>query len=294
MRKLTRKSLEWVESILNEKVKSAERLEGGTSSLLHLVELESYEVVLREYTNEEWLEEEPVIVSQEAKNLLEAESVDVPTPKLLGVDEKGTLAGRPSVLMSKVGGQVEVQNLNLEKLAQALVKIHGIENPNITHCYWSYNDKTSNPVVKWSKYPEKWQALFTYLKETKRPEYNESLIHRDFHPVNALWKDGEVSGIVDWPNACLGPREFDVAHCRWNLTMMYGIEAADDFLESYLNHSNMENYSYYWDLEALKNIFSEEAPSVYPGWTYFGLTDLTPALMIERMDTFLSQASRDL
>lgn len=290
----TKKTMKWTETILNEKIKSATLLEGGTSSLLHLLKTDTREVVLREYTIKEWLEEDPTVVAREAENLKEAENINIPTPKGLGVDAEGSQAGRPSVLMSKVDGKVELENLNLEKLAQALIAIHSLKEPQITHKFFSYNTEITNPEATWSAYPKKWQALFSYLKEQDSPTYKPSFIHRDFHPTNVLWKNGDVSGIVDWPNACIGPREFDIAHCRWNLAMMYGQEVADTFLEAYLKHSDLKNYSLYWDLLALKNIFEEEPPTVYQGWTHFGLTELTPEIIKQRMDAFLLIASRNI
>lgn len=294
MDKWTKKTMNWTETILNETIKSATLLEGGTSSLMHVLKTTTREVVLREYTNTQWLEEDPTVVAREAENLLEAEKITLPTPKLLGVDATGNEAGRPSVLMTKVEGEVELNNINLEKLAQALIAVHSVKEPQINHAFFSYNTDISKPEARWSAYPQMWQALFSYLKEAVQPNYKPAFIHRDFHPTNVLWKDGDVSGIVDWPNACIGPREFDIAHCRWNLAMMYGQKAADDFLEAYLKHSDLKDYSPYWDKLALKNVFSEEAPDVYAGWLHFGLKDLTAELITQRMDEFLSKASRDL
>lgn len=294
MEELTKKTLKWIETKLMEEIKDTRALEGGTSSLMHLLTMETREVILREYTNDEWLAEDPTVVSREAENLIEAEKIDLSTPELLAVDATGKFASRPSIIMSKITGKVELKGIDLEKLARALIKIHAVRNPEITHEYFSYSNHIEFPQANWSKYPKKWQALFTYLKENTPPKYEPVFIHRDFHPANILWENGEVSAIVDWPNACIGPREFDIAHCRWNLAMMYGLNAADTFLEAYLKHSDLKSYSSYWDLEALKNVFEEEPPAVYQGWTHFGLTELTPEIIAMRMDDFLLQASRDL
>ncbi|GAA0358092.1 hypothetical protein GCM10008932_08500 [Alkalibacterium iburiense] len=261
---------------------------------MHILETDTREVVLREYTNQEWLQEDPTVVAREAENLKAAEMIEIPTPKYLAVDATGREAGRPSVLMSKVEGKVELKNLNLEKLAQVLIAVHSLKDPPITHRFFSYNTDTVKPEAKWSAYPEKWQDLFAYLKEHTPPNYEPTFIHRDFHPTNVLWTNGDLSAIVDWPNACIGPREFDIAHCRWNLAMMTGQEAADGFLEAYIKQSDVKMYDTYWDLLALSNVFDEDPPAVYEGWTYYGLTELTPDLMRQRMDAFLIKASRHL
>ena len=65
------------------------------------------------------------------------------------------------------------------------------------------------------------------------PEVRECFIHRDYHPVNVLWQDSQVNGIVDWPNACRGPAGIDVAWCRVNLRSTHGVAIADRFLDLY-------------------------------------------------------------
>ena len=57
----------------------------------------------------------------------------------------------------------------------------------------------------------------------------DRFIHRDFHPLNVLWHQARVSGVVDWVHACRGPIEFDIASCRVNLALTAGIAAADAF-----------------------------------------------------------------
>jgi hypothetical protein len=51
------------------------------------------------------------------------------------------------------------------------------------------------------------------------PTTDEALIHRDLHPANLLWDAGELTGIVDWFAACIGPRALDLAHLRVNLAL---------------------------------------------------------------------------
>ncbi len=58
---------------------------------------------------------------------------------------------------------------------------------------------------------------------------SDRFIHRDFHPLNVLWHQGSVSGVVDWVHACRGPIEFDIASCRVNLALTAGIDAAEAF-----------------------------------------------------------------
>jgi len=60
-----------------------------------------------------------------------------------------------------------------------------------------------------------------------------SFLHRDFHLGNVLWVEGEISGVVDWPETSWGPAWLDVAHCTTYLAMLHGAEAATRFTDAY-------------------------------------------------------------
>jgi aminoglycoside phosphotransferase (APT) family kinase protein len=86
--------------------------------------------------------------------------------------------------------------------------------------------------------------------------YRSSFVHRDFHPGNVLWSRGAPTGVVDWANACRGPWECDVAHCRDNLIGLSGQDAADSFLEAYESVTG-RTYHAYWEIASVL----EHAPS---------------------------------
>lgn len=288
----------WVEYQLDGVIQSSKTLHGGTSSDMTCLEIETRnvieKVILREYTDEKWLETEPDIALQEAENLDQAEKLSVTTPKLIAFDHKGEVATFPSLLMSKVDGQVNLKPRNLEKwigqLAQTLVRIHQLEDPKVTHQYFRYFDPDISVNPDWSTKPENWKQTFHYLKTAQRPDYIPTFIHRDYHPTNVLFNNEEISAVVDWTDSCIGPKQMDIAHCRWNLAMIYGQDTADLFLQAYMTHDPSLQYNSYWDLEASGNVFTEERPEVYGGWQTFGLTDITEDLIIKRMDQFLAQA----
>lgn len=300
---LSQQTKKWVEYDLDGELVSAKPLKGGISSRLTLIEVKSRngdtrEAVLREYTDTEWLDTEPDIALQEAENLKQAEELSVTTPKLIAFDHKGETATHPSLLMSKVEGQITLNPIDrnkwIKQLALILVRIHEFKNPQVTHTYFRYFDPEKTVKAGWSSRPEEWKKAFRYMNNFEQPTAEQVFIHRDFHPTNVLFENDGVSAVVDWTDACLGAKQLDIGHCRWNLAMMYGQESADLFLKSYKIASPDLEYVPYWDLEAIGNVFTEDTPEVYGGWTAFGLDKLTKDIMIERMDEFLHQALKQV
>ena len=59
------------------------------------------------------------------------------------------------------------------------------------------------------------------------------LVHGDYQHFNVLWLDGQLMGVVDWPNAATGNRGSDVGHCRLNLAVLFDARTAMDYLMTY-------------------------------------------------------------
>lgn len=274
---------------------SIDRLKGSTSSTLHNIKLETdgevKEVVIRQFDNKEWLQEEPGLAVHEAESLWKAADAGMFTPELIAYDKSGGVSGVPLVLMSKLEGAVELKpderNTWLDGLAEALVKIHAVDAGGFPWSYFSYNDANKVEIPAWSTIPATWKKAIEIVKGP-RPKVRECFIHRDYHPANVLWENGSVSGVVDWVNACTGPAGVDAGHCRWNLAMLYDVETADQFLEAYQYQAG-KNFKYdpYWDLVSVIDVLFG-SPEVYPGWAAFGVTGLTNKMMEERMDRYVN------
>ncbi|KAA0948566.1 aminoglycoside phosphotransferase family protein [Sporosarcina sp. ANT_H38] len=285
-----KKAKNWVENEIDVAVQSMKRLPGSTSSILYEVTTDNSTLVLRQFDNMEWLSEEPDLVQHESTSLKHASANGLPAPLLIAFDEAGKASGLPSVLMTKVEGKVEILPDDFNKwtdgLAEILAKIHRITADDFPWVYESYTNRDEIEIPEWTKKPDKWQAAFDRLK-AETPAFKETFIHRDFHPTNVLWLDGEVTGVVDWPNACRGPVGIDVGHCRVNLALLYSVEIADLFLTAYEKHAGSTfTYNSYWDIVSAFDIL-EGPPTVYSGWATFGVTGLTDAMMEERLDAFV-------
>ncbi|WP_106495192.1 aminoglycoside phosphotransferase family protein [Lentibacillus sp. Marseille-P4043] len=171
-------------------------------------------------------------------------------------------------------------------LAAALGKIHAVDADGFHWTYFTYNDIPSLEIPLWTNFPQAWKKVIEIVKGS-RPKVKDCFIHRDYHPTNVLYRNGKVSGVVDWVNACRGPAGIDVGHCRLNLAMLYDVETADKFLVAYQNdQGNCFTYDVYWDFVSLIDILFGP-PVVYPGWEAFGLTGLTDKMMEERLDRYV-------
>jgi aminoglycoside phosphotransferase (APT) family kinase protein len=289
-------TLRWVADAVGSgaTVQAVSPLAGATSSVLHSIEV-SYQghivkTVLRQFVDAERLKAEPDLALHEAASLNKAINAGVATPELIAYDEKGDECGLPATLMTRLPGTVLLKPTNfdgwLHQLAEALLQVHVIEAGDFPWSYYPYNDISRLEPPRWSGFPKAWEKAIEVVAG-KRPATRERFIHRDYHPNNILWWDGRVSGVVDWVNACLGAHGLDVAWCRQNLAQLYGVEAADRFLESYeaLAGQGFE-YHPFWDLIAAIELLPGP-PGVYPGWTAFGMTHLGEELVRARADAYL-------
>lgn len=281
----------WIEQETGLAVQSMKRLPGSTSSILYEMLSETSTVVLRQFNNAEWLMEEPDIVQHEAASLRKASASGLLAPSLIAFDETGKASGLPSIVMTKIEGQVELLPSDFTRwtseLAKMLAMIHRVEADDFLWKYASYIHRDAVQLPEWTKKPIVWQAAFERLLR-EIPVFCETFIHRDFHPANVLWLGDEVSGVVDWPNACRGPAGIDVGHCRVNLALLYSVEVADLFLDAYRKHAGSSfTYDSYWDIVSVFDFVGDGPPTVYSGWAAFGVTGLTDAMMEVRMDAFV-------
>lgn len=284
-------ALAWCEHHLGQKIVSVNQLKGSTSAILFDLETDAGEhVVLRLFHLKDWLEMEPDLALHEARVLQRLASSAVASPALIGFDETGAETTHPAVLMGKLDGRVELDPPDLEnwltQLAQTLCQIHQIPTEGFDWQYKHWFDPQKMIVPEWSHHPKAFEALIEQMRQPA-PDMPNVFLHRDYHPTNVLWANGRISGVVDWVNGCVGPAMVDVAHCRLNLVSLYGLEAADYFLDQWLSFAGQDAYSRWWDICGLANgdVFGHEL-GVYGGWAAFGKNDVTVELLVERLDLF--------
>jgi len=282
-------------------VRNVRRLVGSTTSTLLALDIlggtAPLPCVLRLYDNAAWLADEPDAPRREAAALERVAQVGLPAPVLLALDPEGAeTGGVPCLLMTRLPGEVVLApgSLNrwLHGLAEALLPLHQLPADNFPWGYQPYADLTRLTPPAWSRVPALWAQAIA-LAQKPPPPAPLCFIHRDYHPNNVLWQNGRVSGIVDWPSACVGDAGVDVAWCRKNLMYLHGIEAADTFLQACEAAAGpLFGFQPYWDVMVLL----EELPGPpcpYPPWAEFGVR-VTAEAMRERVEDYLESVMRRL
>ena len=269
-------------------------LAGANSSAVYAVENarkpKNRQFVLRVFTDEQWLQREPDLPFREALGTKEAKYCDIIAPRLINFAVHEVGFGAPAVLMTRLNGNVELRPADLSdwcaQLADTLAKIHRHKPKYFGWSYASWVDEDDLRVPAWTTQPELWQRAIEFWRAGP-PQENPVFTHRDYHPCNILWKNGKISGVVDWVNACVGPRGVDVAHCRVNLAVLFGVKVADDFRDAYLEIAGGAHHPY-WDVASILD-FSLPQPEFYRPWSEFGVESFSAHEMAQRLEIYLER-----
>jgi len=260
----------WVAREVHAAVVRVRRLPGASSTAVHGLYLDDGKrLVLRRYVWSGFLEDEPIAPRRELDALLFAVAKGLPAPEVVSADVTGQEVGDgiPAILMTFLPGRA-VALPDLSRLAEVAATIHETDPGDFGHDYFPWYERVVTPPPA-TRRPALWEEAIE-LRASAMPAYSPAFIHRDFHPGNVLWSRSRLCGVVDWANACRGPRGCDVAHCRANLIALSGHESADEFLAAYERLTG-ESYDPYWDLASI----FEESPE---HWTPLRLVATEPYL----------------
>lgn len=266
----------------------ARRLRGGLATATHLVVLSTPSGLLRVVVKR-YLPGDGTAPSEWAK-LRFAHGLAVGAPRPLAVDPTGAWFGAPALAMAALPGRASVAPRDVPafvgEIARTLALIHAAR-------------ASGAPAVMRGSPP--WRPPSGLGKSTKveralriagegAPVSRERVVsHGDFHPGNLLWSRGRISGVVDWSNARLAPRAWDVAYCRADLAVLLGGDAPQLFLQAYgrdVPHLPVHDlmcglgalaWGRYWTVS-----YGEQ-----------GAAGLTPALARRRASAFVRRALRD-
>ena len=290
--------LAWVEQTLGSTVRVVgwKRLTGGLTSIVHRLTVERNgrreQYVLRWWASDgEWDQWIARAVGLETAILAQLEGTDIPAPRVIGSITDAALGG-PAILMMRMPGRVHLMPRDRERwlrqMAQMLARIHALALDGKPFESWLDRSQLSPPPD--ASRPAVWRQAIARLAEG-RPAARTCFLHRDYQHFNMLWSGERLTGVVDWSEACLGPPEVDVGHCRLNLTVLFSADVADRFRAIYEAESG-HSVDGWWDLQALL--------SYGPAWKQFlpiqidGRAPLDVEGMTGRMEDVLERALRRL
>ena len=288
----------WVEQTLGStaRVVGLKRLTGGLTSIVHRLTVERNgcreESVLRWWRpGSEWQQWIAGAVPMETSVLTKLEACDIPAPRVIGSTTDAALGG-PAVLMTRLPGTVHLMPRDrecwLRQMAQMLARIHALALDGKPFESWLDRSQLSPPPD--ASRADVWKEAIALVAEERTPT-RTCFLHRDYQHFNLLWSRERLTGVVDWIEACLGPPEADVGHCRLNLTVLFSADVADRFLAIYEAESG-RRIDTWWDVHALL--------SYGPSWKQFlpiqidGRAPLDVEGMTGRMEKVLERALRRL
>ena len=261
------------------KYKSSRILEGGVSSEVFLIAVESRKG------------EEKIVLRTEggppAENSIKTEyllleklhQTKVPCAKPIHLDHSKEILDKDFMLMTYLEGTIEIPKIKnfgfLNKMVGILKNIHNVDTkilPTLP-CRFdpTYDLFEFLPNEKINK------ELKAILKGYDTSYSGKPvLLHGDFWPGNILWTKDEISGVLDWEYAAIGDPVSDLAVASLELKYDYGKRGVDRFLDLYsknfsIDQSRFSLWLIYvsastlffideWNLEkARKNLMKREA-----------------------------------
>lgn len=231
----TAEILQWVARQVHARarVTAVASLPGGITADMDRVTVDSpaglTDVVLRRWPGEDWAEG---LVTREASALAAVRGRGAPAPQFLAMDEDGAETGVRCTLTSALTGQPDLSPADMRswlgQLAATQAAIHAVPD---------------HPRARWDGWYDEGAPLDWLADRGLRDAACEAasgplaaekvLVHGDYQHFNVLWRDGRLSGVVDWPHAATGNRGSDVGHCRLNLAVLFDTKTAGDYLVMY-------------------------------------------------------------
>ncbi len=273
------------QSFPGAQVLSFSQLHGGISAVSTLVEIETVageklKLVHRKLGSWSFVggNAPAELLYHQLEDLLET-GLDVPTPVSFS---------ETSVVMTYLEGEPDLAPADLgdylKKYAEYLAVIHQVcpdsvrglarDAIGVSDCTGELNLKLGEHEIR--------RAL------AQSPSAGANVLrHGDFWPGNVLWKDGSITGVIDWEECMVGDPLADLAICRLDVWFAFGRQAALEFTDFY---GSVDDYSLaWWDLWASLRPIREVSrwAAVYPG---LGRPDITTESMTRDLREFIDAA----
>ncbi len=212
------------------------RLGGGLGAATHVIDVRTQYQMHRRLILKRYPAGHPRI-AREWRGLEVARGLKVPSPEPVALDADGKWFGTPALVMTKLPGRAAVNLINadacLAQVASALARIH--RAPGVREVGEAVGRQPSQIWASPTRPPRSrlLRRAHATIERACAAEAEPILIHGDFHPGNLLWSRGRLSGVLDWASFGRGPRAYEVAYCRTDLTLLFGRRPADRLVAYY-------------------------------------------------------------
>lgn len=235
---------------------SIHNMRGSYSNFTHLVKTEqgdgsAMRIVIRRYNpaNYEEGHDKPRCEFR-ALQLAQANGIPVPPPLLL--DDDGSLLGLPGIVTEYVEGKQIEPPTEAPRwgemaavTARMLARIHQTPFAEADKALLMNDDIEVAWFIKRGVVPDYMQAdpdgemVWQLVNEHwgKRVPSEARFAHTDYWSGNILFDGDEISAVVDWEEGGYGDPAADVAYCRMEYYLEGLPDAADRFLQEYLDRT---------------------------------------------------------
>jgi aminoglycoside phosphotransferase (APT) family kinase protein len=203
------------------------RLEGGQHADTWRVDTDNpaFSVVVRQFPMAD-----PAACSEQ-RVLRTLDGLGGLAPVLLGSDLDGQWSEHPTSLISWLDGESDITPSDPERWARelgcALALVHVLPRDRLVDLPSGFDGRGSQAELNG---PLAAEVRSRWSQVIGSPEV---LTHGDYWSGNVVWRDGTLTGIVDWSGGARGPRGFDLGWCRLDLVLLFDERIADVFLAAY-------------------------------------------------------------
>jgi aminoglycoside phosphotransferase (APT) family kinase protein len=180
----------------------------------------------------------------------------------------------------------------LKQYAAAIASIHRVSLESLSNVGLRTQEVKFRPPEPNTPHFDLELKVRSQMEACPAPLQRTFLRHGDCWPGNILWQNGRLSAIIDWEEAVLGDPLSDLGVCRFDLFILFGWEAMEEFTAHYLEFSGFDSeWIPWWDLWASLRPapFIPDWSSVYPG---LGRPDVTTESITRDLYIFAEAALR--
>jgi aminoglycoside phosphotransferase (APT) family kinase protein len=154
------------------------------------------------------------------------------TPMPLASDLAGRWSEQPTLIIGWLEGEADITPSDADawatQLGRALATLHATPSDRMSGLPSVFDRGDGSPEALAgplaAELRSKWRRL------TAPPDV---LTHCDYWSGNVVWRDGVLTGVVDWAGAARGPRGYDLGWCRLDLFLLFDERIADVLLAAY-------------------------------------------------------------